>query len=286
MSLADGLKATAPDPTMSRLQWVRANIIVALVALMRAPRPGAAFAWRASSLRLAVGAIVVVIAVLVTMAVIDVWAIQAREHLPHWLTGFFGDVTDSGKSGWFLVPSALLLIAIALLASPALPRMSRLVLSAISARLGFVFLAVGFPGLVVTIVKRIIGRARPLIEDKLDPFFYRPLGWNADFASLPSGHATNAFAAAVALGALWPKGRPLFWTYALIIAVSRVVVAAHHPSDVLAGAVAGILGAVIVRDWFAARGLGFVPDGHGGVRRLPGPSFARIKRVTRQLVGQ
>ena len=33
-----------------------------------------------------------------------------------------------------------------------------------------------------------------------------------------------AFAVAVAMGALWPKGRLLFWSYALIIAVSRVVI--------------------------------------------------------------
>ena len=30
--------------------------------------------------------------------------------------------------------------------------------------------------------------------------------------------------------------RPLMWTYAVVIAVSRVVVTAHHPSDVMAGA--------------------------------------------------
>jgi len=88
----------------------------------------------------------------------------------------------------------------------------------------------------------------------------------------------------MAVGALWPRARPVMWTYAVAIAVSRVVLTAHFPSDVVAGAVVGVVGALLVRDWFAARGLafGFGPD--GGIRPFAGPSFARIKRVARQLV--
>jgi hypothetical protein len=41
---------------------------------------------------------------------------------------------------------------------------------------------------------------------------------------------------------------------------------------------------LLVRDWFAARGLGFAIGADGVVRPLPGPSLARIKRVARQLV--
>jgi membrane-associated phospholipid phosphatase len=69
-----------------------------------------------------------------------------------------------------------------------------------------------------------------------------------------------------------------------VIAVSRVVLTAHHPSDVLAGAVFGLVGALLVRNWFAARRLGFASCADGTVRALAGPSFARIKRVARQLV--
>ncbi len=52
----------------------------------------------------------------------------------------------------------------------------------------------------------------------------------------------------------------------------------------MAGAVVGVLGVLLVRDWFAARGLAFVRDGDGGMRTMPGPSSARIKRVARQLI--
>jgi membrane-associated phospholipid phosphatase len=88
----------------------------------------------------------------------------------------------------------------------------------------------------------------------------------------------------MAVGALWPRARPVLWTYAVLIAVSRVVLTAHFPSDVIAGAVVGVVGALLVRDWFAARGLGFTIGADGVVRPLPGPSLARIKRVARQLV--
>jgi undecaprenyl-diphosphatase len=52
----------------------------------------------------------------------------------------------------------------------------------------------------------------------------------------------------------------------------------------MAGAVVGVVGVLLVRDWFAARGLAFVLATDGLVRPLPGPSLARIKRVARQLV--
>ena len=88
----------------------------------------------------------------------------------------------------------------------------------------------------------------------------------------------------MAIGALWPRARPFLWTYAVVIAVSRVVLTAHFPSDVMVGAVVGVVGVLLVRDWFAARGLAFVLGADGMVRPMPGPSFARIKRVARQLI--
>ena len=74
------------------------------------------------------------------------------------------------------------------------------------------------------------------------------------------------------------------WIYALLIAVSRVVITAHHPSDVLAGAIVGALGALLVRNWLAARRLGFTVGSDGLVRPMPGPSWRRIvQAVARRL---
>jgi len=71
------------------------------------------------------------------------------------------------------------------------------------------------------------------------------------------------------------------WLYALIIMFSRIAVLAHHPSDVIAGALVGVGGALLVRRWFAARRLVFRA---GDLRAYPGPSFSRIKAVACQIL--
>jgi undecaprenyl-diphosphatase len=55
-------------------------------------------------------------------------------------------------------------------------------------------------------------------------------------ASMPSGHAWIAFASAVVLGGLAPRLRPWMLGLACLIALSRVYLGVHYPSDVLVGA--------------------------------------------------
>jgi len=148
------------------------------------------------------------------------------------------------------------------------------VFAALGVRFGFLFVAIALPGLFTTIVKRLIGRARPYVGGYDNPFLYKPFIWQPAYASMPSGHATTAAAAAIAIGALWPRLRPLMWLYALLIMFSRVVVVAHHPSDVLAGALVGAVGALVLRRFFAARRLAFSPL---DLRPYPWPSWWRLK---------
>ncbi len=151
-------------------------------------------------------------------------------------------------------------------------------------RVGFLFTAIAVPSLFVTIVKRMIGRARPNVGGSLDPFLFSPFRWEAAYAGMPSGHATTAFAVLVAFGTLWPRARTALLIYAVLIAISRVVVTAHYPTDVLAGALVGVVGAMMVRRYFALRRLGFSIGPGGDVHQLPGPSLRRIKAVARGLL--
>jgi undecaprenyl-diphosphatase len=108
-----------------------------------------------------------------------------------------------------------------------------------------------------------------------------PFIWRSEYASMPSGHSANVAAAAIAIGALWPKTRPVMWLFALLIMFSRVVVLAHHPSDVIVGALVGAVGAVLVRRWFAARRLVF--SAHD-LKAFPGPSLQRATTAARQIL--
>jgi len=271
-------------PPQSVLRRIAMNATASLAAFTARPRSPASASWWPTS-RLAVGALVAIAVVAATMLLLDSWAIGHRRSLPMWLVLLFAEITDFGKAEWFLVPSGVLLLVIAVIASPALGRTAYLVLASLAARTGFVFVAVAVPSLVTTIAKRLIGRARPLRVDGIDIYF-APFSWRVDFASLPSGHTTTAFAGAVALGALFPRARPVFWLYAIVIAISRVILNAHYPSDVIAGALVGACGALLVRRWFADRRLAFAIRPDGSVKPLPGPSLHRIKKVARRLAGQ
>src|SRR5262249_4343811 len=194
MSVSGPLKPASADRPASRLYWVRANVAWSFALFARKPKFAGPPLWRAS-VRLAVGTVVAVAIIAATMVVVDAPAVTATQRAPVWLPEIFGHLTQVGQSLLVFVPLAPLLSPVALLASPALPRMSQRVLAAIAVRLGFLFLAIGLPGLLFTIAKRLIGRARPFVEGGADPLIYRPLGWNVEYASLPSGHAVDAFAA-------------------------------------------------------------------------------------------
>jgi membrane-associated phospholipid phosphatase len=218
------------------------------------------------------------------MIVIDGPVTRAVLGLPRWAIWPFDQITDFGKSGWFLWPLGLLFLALAALPTPA-TRVSQAVLAAVMVRIGFLFAAIALPGLFDAIIKRMIGRARPTVSlPHVDPLLFAPFIWRADYASLPSGHATTAFAVLATFGSLWPRARTMLLLYAVAIALSRIFVLGHYPSDVIAGAVVGTVGALLVRRYFALRRLGFSVGPDGTLHQLPGPSLRRMKAVARELL--
>ena len=147
-----------------------------------------------------------------------------RDHVPAALTAYFGAFTLSG-SATFLVPVAVVTTVMLL-----------------AARRRFEAVLVGTSlataTLVVYLLKAIVGRTRPALWESQ---WY----WGSSF---PSGHtlSTAAFsmAAALCVARIWPRAAnpamslAILWTS--LVALSRLILGVHWPSDVLAAICIGL----------------------------------------------
>ena len=219
-------------------------------------------------------------AIIVLMYAIDAWEIAQMPKRGTPSLWWVRILTDFGKDEYVLAVLAVLLIAVAIV-SPALRGIQRSLLLGLGTRLQFLFCAVAVSNLVTEVLKYCIGRGRPFVGGEANAFHFSHFAGNPAYYSFPSGHATTAFALAFAVSVIWPKARLAMAVYAIVIAASRLVLVAHHPSDVVAGALVGIVGAMFVRYWFAARRLGFAIQRDGSIVSLVGPSSGRLKRVAR-----
>jgi membrane-associated phospholipid phosphatase len=219
-------------------------------------------------------------AIIVLMYAIDAWEIAQMPKRGTPSLWWVRILTDFGKDEYVLAVLGGLLIAVAIV-SPALRGIRRSLLLGLGTRLQFIFCAVAVSNLATEVLKYSVGRGRPFVGGEANAFHFSHFAGNPAYYSFPSGHATTAFALAFAVSVVWPQTRVAMAVYALIIAATRLVLLAHHPSDVVAGAMVGIIGAMFVRYWFAARRLGFAIQRDGSIVSLAGPSSGRLKRVAR-----
>lgn len=213
------------------------------------------------------------------MVLVDPAVPGLRAHMPAGLVTLADRLTDLGYSGVLLWPLGLAM-AYVLLLSPHLDAFSRRVAASVFARLSFVFLSVGAIGLGVSVVKHLLGRARPNAAVHLPgpspELTFDFLVWKSSFASFPSGHSTTAFATAFAIGALYPRARGPLVALAAVVAATRIVLGSHYPSDVIAGAAIGSAFALLMVKVFAARRIVFAVDENGRIAPMAGPSAGRL----------
>ena len=102
--------------------------------------------------------------------------------------------------------------------------------------------AVGLANVVIyKIIKRWIARPRPFLTCPGIRECARPL----DEYSFPSGHTLHSVAFSLILVSYYPHLALLVWPFTLLVAVSRVILGLHYPSDVIVGAAIGALTAAI-----------------------------------------
>jgi undecaprenyl-diphosphatase len=97
-------------------------------------------------------------------------------------------------------------------------------------------------GELTDVLKRVFDRPRPsLVDPAVHPLVAVPHN-----GAMPSGHASTAFAAAVAVGLVHPRLRWPLLALAALVAVSRVWLGVHYPTDVIAGAALGAAIALVL----------------------------------------
>ena len=110
-----------------------------------------------------------------------------------------------------------------------------------------IFYSVLSAGIVVKVLKTLIGRTRPIFFEALDMTGFYPPSLDWAFNSMPSGHTMISFAGLVMIGMLAPRYKWFTWTLAILIGFSRIAYGAHWPTDVILGAFLGMAIADIVK---------------------------------------
>ena len=90
------------------------------------------------------------------------------------------------------------------------------------------------------ILKNVFARLRPFIVENFPIIISPPGGY-----SFPSGHTSSSFAAATSLSLHYKKYAAAFYIVAALIGFSRIYLYVHYPSDVVAGAILGVVVSVV-----------------------------------------
>ncbi|MER9303304.1 phosphatase PAP2 family protein [Mesorhizobium sp. M0293] len=188
------------------------------------------------------------------------------------LADFF---TQFGLGGWYLIPSAIVLVAANLTDWRSLSRRSLMLAYNWTCLAFLVLSAAGLSGLAVNLLKYAIGRARPLYFGDFGVLALHPFAFDARFAGFPSGHATTMGAVFGVALLLFPRRWYIALAITACIASTRVFVGVHYPSDTVAGFGLGCAFALACGLVFARLGFIFRPM----------PSGLPARKATFRLVG-
>ncbi|NLA40717.1 MAG: phosphatase PAP2 family protein [Smithella sp.] len=169
-------------------------------------------------------------------------------------------ITMAGESHWYFMILASALLIFRLIAKN----------RKWTIRMFFLLACISASGLINLLLKWIAGRNRPvnLFDHGLFGFDFFEAGYALN--SFPSGHTVTVFSLAAALTILFPRFGA--WTFlpAAVIAASRVMLTSHYLSDVIAGAVVGMVSTLGVKYVFDRANADFGPSKENrNARRAP-----------------
>lgn len=161
------------------------------------------------------------------------WCLRLNQYSAHkMVAGFFKVISRLGD-GWFWYA---LIAAIAFVGG--LPVLSFLLQTLLTSGVGV---------LLYKRLKQHTLRPRPYQVHQAIKLGERPL----DHFSFPSGHTLHAVSFTIMLGSQFPLLLPLLVPFMLLVALSRMILGLHYPTDVLVGAVLGSLLATSSLIWLS-----------------------------------
>ena len=233
-------------------------------------------------------------ALVLAASLIDTPATLLARDIPNHLRDVADIVTRLGITYLLVLPPAVLGLVLLLARWDRVPLLVARAWSEAGALLLYFILSVATAQLIVNLLKPVFGRARPALFDGHGAFAFQPFTLDDMWASFPSGHATNLGAAAMALALIWQDRRMFILGAGALVATTRVWVAAHYPSDVVAGFLLGCATALFFAAAFAHARVGFFNETGSlhpcavamrRLRREP-QSFSRAMRSLRQALLQ
>lgn len=106
-----------------------------------------------------------------------------------------------------------------------------------------------FSGLILQVLKHLVGRVRPYASEGLFAQQFDPLTLDYRHHSMPSGHTQVVFAVATYMSIIWPKGKYIWFAFAVLLAVSRIITLNHWLSDTIMGALVGVIGTLVAQKY-------------------------------------
>ncbi len=152
-----------------------------------------------------------------------------ERHLEHWIVG-----QRVGWLNWFF-------IGLSWIGTLGAVWLAIAVVLALLWRRPAIFVTV----LVADVAADLLAEAGKLVVHRHRPFETQ-LGPASSAHSFPSGHTATSFACATVLSTFAPRLRVPFFVLATLIGLSRIYNGMHYPTDVLAGALLGVLTALLL----------------------------------------